>query len=563
MNWRYRVTLLAFFGVFLLIVARLFYWQIVKAEELSLLGQSQYGKAVQVTPVRGEITTSDGFPIATNKISYLVFSNPKAIKEREKQTISSTLAPILKTDIASISAALSKDLFWVPLKSYVDIKTKDEIDKLNLPGIGFEEQSLRYYPEASMAAHLIGFVGKDDNGEDKGYFGLEGNYDRLLKGKVGIAVQVHDALGRPILSRTNDTSGKLDGRNLTLSIDRVIQFMAEKKLKSAIEKYGASSGMVAVMDPKTGSILAMTSFPTFDPREYGEYDSGLYKNPFISNVFEPGSTFKALVMAAAFDKGVVKPETKCPICEGPVQIGEYSIKTWNNKYQKDINMIEVIQHSDNTGMVYTVKELGLDTFLTYLKEFGIGEMTGVDLQGEVAPGMRDRDSWYPIDVATASFGQGITVTPIELLTAFSSIANEGKRMEPHVVKEIVTVDGQKIVIEPKVLSTPISLKTAKVMTEILVNAVDNGEAKWAKPKGYRIAGKTGTAQIPVDGHYDPKQTIASFIGFAPADDPKFAMLVVIDRPTTSIYGAETAAPVFFDIARDIFTYYNIVPTQSN
>lgn len=200
--------------------------------------------------------------------------------------------------------------------------------------------------------------------------------------------------------------------------------------------------------------------------------------------------------------------------------------------------------------------------LEYLKRFGIGELTGIDLQGEASADIRPEENWYPIDVATASFGQGISVTAIELLSAFSSIANSGIRMEPHIVAAIETPDGEKIKIPPKEINRPISAPTAKIMTEILVNAVDKGEAKWAKPKGYRIAGKTGTAQIPVEGHYDPNKTIPSFIGFAPADDPKFVMLVVLDRPTTSIYGSETAAPLFFTIARNLLTYYGIGPTEA-
>lgn len=560
MNWRYLATLGFFIAAFFFICARLFYWQIVRAEELSLMGQSQYGQSIHIYPQRGEIKTADMYPIATHKLSYGVFVNPKEVKEEEKNKVAMLLAPLLETESASVSAALDKELLWVSVGS-VDKQKKDEIEKMDLDGVGFEEQSPRFYPEASMAAHLIGFVGKNDGGEDKGYFGLEGYYDRQLRGKPGIARQIHDALGRPIVAKTNKNQEKIDGRNLVLHVDRVVQFAAEKRLKRGIEQYGAAGGMVAVIDPKTGGILAMANVPSFDPRHFQEYDESLFKNPFISNMYEPGSTFKALVMAAAINEGAVKPDTHCPICAGPVPIGGYEIRTWNNEYLKNITMTEVIQHSDNTGMVYISQLLGLKKMLSYFDKFGIGSTTGIDLQGEVAPALREEDQWYPIDVATASFGQGISVTPIELLSGFASLANEGKRMEPHVVAKIETPDGQTIAIAPKVLSTPVTSKTAKVMTEILVNAVDKGEAKFAKPKGYRIAGKTGTAQIPIAGHYDPNKTIASFIGFAPADDPKFAMLVVIDRPTTSIYGAETAAPVFFNIARDLFNYYGIAPSE--
>lgn len=559
MNWRYRFTFFSLVLVFLMVISRLFYWQVVKAEELTLAGKTQYGRTVKIFPKRGSIQTSDKYPIATNKISYLVFANPKEIPDKEK--VIDVLSPLLEVEKATLSAQLNKNLFWVPLKSKVEDKIKEEIEKNKLRGIGFEEQSLRFYPEASMAAQLVGFVGKNEAGEDKGYFGLEGYYDRQLRGKEGIAVQINDALGRPILAKVNESGGQIDGRTLVLSIDRVIQFLLEKNLKKGIEQYEAAGVMAAVMDPKTGNIIAMASYPTFDPSHVNDFSSDYYKNPFISNAYEPGSTFKALVMAAGIDTGVVKPDTKCDICEGPVEIGEYKIKTWNDEYRKDITMADAIKYSDNTGMVFVSQKLGLDTMLEYFKKFGIGELTGIDLQGEIAPAIRDRDSWYPIDVATASFGQGIHITAIELLTAFSAIANEGNMMEPHVVSKIIVSDSETIPIEPKIVGKPISAKTAKVMTEILVKAVDNGEAKYAKPKGYRIAGKTGTAQIPIAGHYDANKTIASFIGFAPADNPKFVMLVVVDRPTTSIYGAETAAPIFFNVARDIFSYLEIPPTQ--
>jgi cell division protein FtsI/penicillin-binding protein 2 len=223
-------------------------------------------------------------------------------------------------------------------------------------------------------------------------------------------------------------------------------------------------------------------------------------------------------------------------------------------------MLEVIQHSDNTGMVFVAQKLGIDRMLSYLNKFGIGDTTGIDLQGEVSPVLKPSNQWYAVDLATAGFGQGISVTPIELLDALGAIANQGRRMEPHVISAVESPDGSLTKIQPKVLDTPISEETAQVMTEIMVNAVNKGEASWARLKGYRIAGKTGTASIPVAGHYDPNQTIASFIGFAPADDPKFVMLVILDRPTVSIYGAETAAPIFFDIAKDILSYYGIAPS---
>lgn len=557
MTWRYKIAFLGIVFLFLLVIGRLFYWQVVKAEELSALGQRQYGVNISISPQRGVIKTSDGFPIAGNKVTYLVFANPKEVKDIGET--SAILASILDVDQASVSSQLSLDRFWVKIKSGIDLETKEKIDKLSLTGIGFDKEYERFYPEASMAAHLLGFVGNDAEGKDKGYFGIEGYYDRLLKGKEGVAIQVHDAFGRPILAKMNNSSGAVDGDNLLLSIDRSIQFIAEKRLKEGIERYGAKSGMVGIIDPKTGQILAMASFPTFDPRSYQEYEDTLYKNPFISDLYEPGSTFKPLVMSAALHSKVVTPQTRCNICAGPVSVSGYEIHTWNDEYYKDINMIDTILHSDNTGMVFTAQKLGLDRMLSYLGGFGIGENTGIDLQGEVSAEFKPKNEWYAVDLATTGFGQGISVTPIEILSGIATIANEGKRMEPHVVAGVEGSDGSIVKIPPKLVETPIDSQTAKVMTEIMINAVNKGEASWTRIKGYRIAGKTGTASIPIEGRYDPNNTIASFVGFAPADEPKFAMLVVLNRPQTSIYGAETAAPIFFKIAKSVLEYYGIPP----
>ncbi len=560
MKWRYRFSLFIFIILFLLIDVRLYYWQIVRADELSMMAKSQYGAELKLIPQRGEIKTQDGFTIAANKISYLVFANPKVVKDKE--AAANTLAPLLNLESSTISAQLARNSFYSPLKTQVDENLKKKIESLNIAGIDFEEKTIRFYPEASMAAKILGFVGKDKKGDPQGSYGLEGYYERDLRGKEGISVQIRDAWGNPIPAKLNDSANATDGRSLVLNIDRVIQYILEQELKKGIEKYGAQSGYAGIMDPKTGAILALDAFPTYDPQHYQDFTDNLYNNPFISSVYEPGSTFKSLIMSSAIDSGAVSSDTVCTICAGPVEIGGYSIKTWNNKYYPNTTMTEVIEHSDNTGMVFVGQKLGLDRMLNYLKKFGLSDLTGIDLQGEVSPDLRRKDAWYPIDLATATFGQGITVTPIGLLTAFASIANDGKRMEPHVVNTIETPDGEQIQIQPKVLDKPISPKTAKIMTEILVNAVDNGEAKWAKPQGYRIAGKTGTAQIPVSGHYDPRHTVASFIGFAPADDPKFVMLVILNRPTSSIYGSETAAPIFFNIARKVLTYYNIPPTET-
>src|SRR6266568_7334080 len=286
MGWRYKFVLLFFLFVMALVITRLFYWQVVRAQELSALGQAQYDEQVVSPAQRGEIKTSDGFTIAADKLAFLVYANPKVVKNKDSE--SDELGKMLAIKSATISALLSENKFWVPIKSHVDNTIKLKIDSQHLPGVGFEEQTMRFYPEASMAANLLGFVGKDENGNDKGYFGLEGYYDRQLSGKNGISIIVHDAAGHPILAKMNDSTVKVDGRDLVLNVDRRIQFMLDEELKKGIATYGAKSGMAAVMDPKTGGILAMSSFPTFDPASYQNFSENLYSNPFITATYEPG-----------------------------------------------------------------------------------------------------------------------------------------------------------------------------------------------------------------------------------------------------------------------------------
>jgi cell division protein FtsI (penicillin-binding protein 3)/stage V sporulation protein D (sporulation-specific penicillin-binding protein) len=341
-----------------------------------------------------------------------------------------------------------------------------------------------------------------------------------------------------------------DGRDISTSIDRTVQFLISSKLKSAIEKYGASSGSILVMDPSNGQIIAMTSFPGYNPNKYSEFSTEIYKNPSVSDTYEPGSTFKTLIMSAGLDAGVIKPDTECDICSGPIKISEYSIKTWNDKYFPNTNMIDVIAHSDNTGMVFVGRKLGAKKMLEYLDKFGIGSPTGIDLEEETYLPLRKLSEWQEVDLATATFGQGIAVTPIQILRAVGSIANRGVMTVPKIKRSDDIGKTTRVISE----------KAALEMTTIMINSVEKGDAKWARPIGFDIAGKTGTAQISIGGHYDKTKTIASFVGFAPAEKPKFVMLVLLTEPKTSQWGSETAAPLWFDISKELFRYYRI-PTK--
>ncbi|MBI5465527.1 penicillin-binding protein 2 [Candidatus Gottesmanbacteria bacterium] len=553
---RGRFLFAIFFAIFALITIRLFWWQVITGDRLSIEAEHQYFEILPIPAARGEILTSDGFPLVSNETAYLIFAELKKIIDPE---FPQKLAKILEVPQASISGKMSPDLYWVALAHKVPQEKVSKISELDISGVGWTPEDRRFYPEASSAAHLLGFVGSSATGEDKGYFGLEGFYDRELRGRSGMLRQEKDVRGAPILLGGRSEERAKDGRDLILRLDRTVQFIAEKKLEQGIKKYGAKQGSVVIMDPNTGGILAMASFPSYEPAKFSKSEPELFKNPVVADSYEPGSAFKVIILAAALDSGVVKPGDIYQD-EGPIKIGEHTIKTWNEKYHGPETVIQILERSCNVGMVWVGKKLGRENLVEYLQKFGFGERTGIDLEEEGEPLFRPKKEWKEIDLATASFGQGIAVTPIQMVRAVGAVANGGKLLEPHVVARLKD-EGKTIEIKPKVLRQVIKSETAAVLTELMVSAVENGEAKWAKPKGFRIAGKTGTAQVPVEGHYDKDRTIASFVGFAPADAPKFVMLVRLTEPTSSPWGSETAAPLFFDIAKELFTYYGISPSE--
>jgi len=557
-SWRASLLFTSFVIGFVLIVGRLFYWQIISADRLQKEAARQHYIELTIPASRGSILDTQEHPIVVNQPAYLVYGEPRNIEHI--RSFVKSIAEIVGRDVEELVSELSQpNRVWVPLAHKVEMSRVTALKALTLAGLGFEKEPKRFYPEASMAAHLIGFVGSDVNGVDRGYFGLEGYYDRPLRGIAGSRRLEKDANGAPILIGEEERLVPEDGRTLVLWMDKAAQQIVEKRLKEGINRYGAKEGSVVVMDPSNGGILAMASYPNYDPRSYASFDKELYKNPAVGSSYEPGSTFKALIMAAAIEENVVKPDTLIDESR-PIEVGPYIIRTWNNQYHGEISMTQVLQYSSNVGMVYVAQKLGRDKLVSAIKRFGFGKLTNIDLEDEASPELRQDKDWREVDEYTASFGQGIAITPIQMVRAVATLANGGKLMEPHVVREIREAGGKRIEIKPKVVQTVVSPETARIVTEMLVNAVDNGEAKWAKPKGYRIAGKTGTAQIPVAGHYDETKTIASFVGFAPADRPRFVMLVTIREPTSSPWGSETAAPLFFTIARDLFTYWGI-PAQ--
>jgi cell division protein FtsI (penicillin-binding protein 3) len=559
MKQRLSLLLLAFTIAFFLVICKLFYWQIIDAKRLATLAAAQYHTKRETSASRGKILSQDNYPLVLNTKAYLLYVNPQSL-EMSPFELADKLKSFIDVEKIDFKAVSDKKYLWYPLAKQVSTETKEEIEKLKIDALGFEESEVRFYPEGSSSAQLLGFVGEDEAGKKKGYFGLEGYYDHEIRGKEGAKYYEKDALGRPISLTQVFEEKPIAGRNLVLNLDRSLQFFAEQHLKKGIEKSGAISGSVVVMDPHSGAVLAMASHPSYDPARYFLYDEDLFRNPVISSSFEPGSIFKVVAMSAGIDSGAVRPTDTCPICSGPRQIYDYSIKTWNEKYYPNSSMTDIIVHSDNVGMTYVSEKMGLNRFYDYLKKFGIGERTGIDLQGEIAPPLREKKDWREIDLATASFGQGIAVTPIQILTAVSAIANGGTLYQPQVVKKIFE-DSGSITINPVVRGKPISANTAKAVTEMMVAMVENNNTRNYRPEGYRIAGKSGTAQIPVVGKYDPTKTNTSFIGFAPADNPRFSMLVTLREPKSSQWAEATAAPIWFDIAKEIFRLWEIPPSE--
>lgn len=555
--WRSRIVILFFLFWFIIVVGKLFYWQVLSYNKLAAAADKQHFISFTLPAFRGDIMASDGSILVTNQPAYLVWAEPPKVEDKDK--LINILSSELNMPVSSVSASLNtSNALWVPLARRVDEDIVLRLKEKNLVGLGFEKMGKRYYPEASMSAHTIGFVASDSIGEDRGYFGVEGSYDKELAGRDGFLRQEKDPFGFPIVIGEGERIDPENGRTLVLHTDKIVQKTIEEKLKKGIEKYGAKGGNIIVMEPYTGAILGMASYPAFDPASFFDYDNQLYKNPIVANSYEPGSTFKALIMAAAINEKVVTPQTEVNE-EGPVSISGYDIRTWDNKYHGKITMTQVLQYSSNVGMVFVGNKLGEDKLIEYIKKFGFGESTGIDLDDEEIAKLRENNSWKEIDLATVTFGQGIAITPIQMIRAVAVLANGGKLVEPHVVDKIIDSNGTQTDIKAKVVRQVITPHTSKVITEMLVQSVVGGEAHYKLPKGYRIAGKTGTAQIPVAGHYDAEKTIASFVGYAPADNPKFVMLVTITEPTSSPWGSETAAPLFMDIAGDLLAYYKVFP----
>lgn len=542
---------------FLVLGFRLFQKQIMEHNIYAASAENQYIVKQNLPAVRGQIYASDMFPLATNIEYYQVLAVPKNIKNPDE--VASKLAPILgmaKNDIFDLIN--NSKSYLPPLKHGLTEAQGDKIAALKISGVTVLPEAARVYPEGQLASQILGFVNKEGDGQ----YGIEGFYNEELKGYGGEILAEKDIKGR--FFNIGEKINPQNGADFILTIDHAVQYQAEQVLAEAIKKYQADSGSIVVMDPKNGKILAIAGNPTYDPNKYNEVSQekqGVFNNPVIANAWEPGSVFKPLIMAAAINEGKIQPDTT-QVFGASVKVDSYDIHTSTNEAYGKETMTNVLEHSDNVGMVWVSQQIGKETEYQYVKNFGFGRKSGIELSTEAEGKVDDVKKWSNAQAATISFGQGITVTPIQLVTAVASIANGGHLMKPYIVSETHEANGHIDQRQPQEVKQVLSNETANKVKDMLVSVVENGHGKKAAVAGYKVAGKTGTAQVPKPGggYYDDRH-VGSFVGFAPADDPRFAMLVRLDQPKNVDWAESSAAPTFGEMAKWLLQYCGVPPTK--
>lgn len=536
-------------------ISRLFYLQAFKNNELSKIAVRQHQKTVALEPLRGTIYDRKGRVLAVNLDVESVYAVPSEIENTYEAA--RRLSKLLNEDFRVIERKLKSDKGFVWIARKLDPNISTRIKNEDLEGIGFIKESKRFYPKKELFGQLIGFAGLDNTGLS----GIEARYDEFLKGEDGFIILERDARGSHIFP-SSGYKPPVKGRDIILTIDEGIQYICERELDKAIQKTRAKSGMIIGMDPKTGEMLAMAIKPSFNPNEFIKYAPEEWRNRIVSDPYEPGSTLKVIVASAALEDKVASPSEPMFFGEDKIDIdGEIIHDTVKEKGR--LSFRDVIKRSSNVGAVRIGMRLGKERLYSYLKSFGFGERTDIDISGESKGILRQTREWSKRSIGTVSLGQEIGVTPIQLITAFSAVANNGWMMKPFVVSEIR--DGDKIVrkVYPEIKKRVISAETAAEMTRILTSVVEGGTGERAAIEGYRVAGKTGTAQKidPKTGLYSDKYFVSSFIGYAPAEDPQIALLVVIDSPEGIAWGGSIAAPVFKSVAEDVLLYMNAPSTN--
>ncbi len=558
--------LTAFLVLFLsIIVVRLFSLQIVHGGQARLAADAQHSIYKKLLPSRGEIKLADKFnlttmPVAANLKSYSVYAVPQDIIN--PPATAAALASVLELDSKEVLEKITQPgKKYVPLKKQLSDELQQKIKDLKLSGVYFDSEDARYYPEKSFLSQTLGFVGY--KGDKKvGLYGLEKYFETDLAGSSGELLTEKDTTGAWIFGSKRQENPAQDGVDLILTIDKNIQFKAESVLKDAVDKNGADSGTVVVLDPKTGAVLAMANYPSFDPNLYNKVENPKdFTNDAVTSNYEPGSIFKPITMAAAINEGKITPDTTYTDT-GSVVIDNYTIKNSDEKAHGVQTMTQVLEQSLNTGVIFAKEQIGNAKFYEYLKKFGFGQPTGIQLP-ELKGNLDNLKANIAVNYHTATFGQGISVTPLQIVEAFTALANGGKMMKPYIVQSKIYPDGRTENIEPKVVSEVITPKTAGMVAAMMVNVVENGHGKKAAVPGFYIAGKTGTAQVPKKNGrgYEENNNIGSFIGFGPVEDPKFLMLVRVNHPRDVKFAEVTAAPAWGELAQFILNYFHVPPTR--
>ncbi len=562
--WQDRLLVLRamFVVVAGVLVWRLFTLQILEHGFYTALADDQHQYSQSLEPERGEILVHDRqsptgvYPLATNRTLHLLYAVPKQIKDPTQAA--AALAPLVSLPPDQLLARLSKtnDLYE-PIQHELTDTQRDAILALKIPGLVFRDESRRYYPEKNIGSQLLGFVGFDQD-QRLGRYGLEAAFERELGGQRGQITAEKDASGQLIATAAQLWQPAEDGADLVLTIDRTIQYEACRKLNAAVMRHGADSGSLVILDPRTGAVLALCGSPDYDLNLYNTVeDAARFLNPATQEPYEPGSVFKAITMAAALNEGAVTPETTYEDT-GEVKIGNYTIKNSDLKAHGLQTMNSVLEASLNTGAIFAMRQIGPEKFQRYVTAFGFGQPTGIEVD-ERAGNTSTLGTGREIYAVTAAFGQGITVTPLQLAAAFGALANGGQLMRPYVVDRIRQADGTERVTEPRVVRQVITPKTAATISAMLVRVVQSGHGQRAGVPGYFVAGKTGTAQIPdpESGGYLANLTIGTFAGFAPVEDPKFVMVVKLDKPRDVQFAESTAAPLFGELARWLLLYLGV------
>jgi cell division protein FtsI/penicillin-binding protein 2 len=564
-----RWFLLYVFVLFLgaLIVLKLGYLQLYEHKFYEVLASDQHDLETQLLPERGRILVRDRadgqlYPLAANREAWTIYASPKDLED--PIAVAHELAALVNVPDVDLVARLNKP--DDPYELIVKNASKDLMDQVkqkNLHGIGFVRTSARFYPELGSSGQLIGFVGQNDQGLPTGKYGIEGAFDELLAGKIGSLFAEKDASGRRLALGNTAITAAVNGADVVLTIDRAIQYETCKNIRAAVEKHGADSGSIVIMDPRTGAVLAMCSYPDFDPAEYGKTkDVAAFNNPVNLHAYEPGSVFKPFVMAAGLNLEKINPKSTY-VDEGFEKFDKYTVRNSDGKAYGLQTMTQVLENSLNTGTIFVQRLVGKDAFREYVEAFGFGEKTNIELSPESKGDISSLSKKGDIYAATGSYGQGLTVTPIQLVTAFGALANGGKLFRPYVIDEIIYPDGTRERTKPQEIAHPIDSRSSRLISGMLTSVVENGHGKRAGVPGYWVAGKTGTAQVArKDGPgYEIDKTVGSFAGFAPATDPRFVMLVKIDNPRDVQWAESSAAPLFGQMAKFLLTYLQIPPER--